>query len=451
MKIWKTIAIAAVLSGCASLGGPYKAPEIAVPARFVGTSSSALQNAADIQWWHGLNDAHLNDLITRGLAQNLDIAASLERIRAAQFATGLSGLNAQISGALSSQRTRAGTLPGTATTQATSTTANAQYVFDLFGGVQQGTLQAQASLEQATFSAGTVRLGYLAEITSAYVQARYFQNAAEITRQSISQQQRTLELVQFRVEVGDAARLEEQQALERLNSFKASLPTLIAGFEAQTLRIATLLAEPAGPILARMQRGASQPWPRRTGRTGLPADVVRNRPDVRAAERGYAAAVAAVGVAQAQLYPSLSISGRLAASTPDTWSFGPTVSLPLLNRGALLANKKVAASNATQAEIAWRAAVFSAIEDVQIAHSSLRNTGAQIGALTQVIRSSTELVSLSEAAYEAGSSPLTDVLSAELSRANNRLSLARARMDYALAWIQLQIAAGKGWAPGADG
>ena len=447
MRILKPLLIVGTLSACASVGPDYQAPEIDLTNRFVGGGSNNLKQAAQAQWWTGFHDPLLNSLVAKGINQNLDVAASLERIRAARLALGQSGFNAQISGDLDASFTRSGTFPGSGVVDTESASVDARYVFDLFGGVRRGREQAEAILGQAEFEAGTVRLGFLTEITSAYVQARFFQNAAEITRQTIANQSQTLNLVRFRLDAGEATKLEEQQALERLNTFKARLPILVAGFEGQVLRIATLLAEPAQPLLRKMQPGANQPWPRGSVHSGIPADLVRNRPDVRAAERNLAAAVARVGVAEAALYPSLNISGNVSVGTSDTWRLGPALSLPVFNRGVLSSRRDVAASEAKQAELAWRSTALQAIEDVQVALSSLRNTGTRIGALNNVVNSSTALVELSTEAYSGGAAPLTDILDAELSLANNRQSVAEARLDYSLAWIQLQVAAGKGWAP----
>lgn len=433
------------ICGCTAVGPDYSEPIIDLPDRFLGSASSSLLAAPKAEWWKGLNDPILNDLIERGLTQNLDVSASVERIRAAELALGQVGYTAQASGDLSSSVNRSGLLDDRGVQQTETTTLNAQYVFDLFGGIRREIEQATANIGQAQANAGTVRLGYLTEITSAYVQARHFQNAAAITRRTIARQEETLELVRFRVELGDAAKLEEQQALERLNTFKANLPALQAGFETQVLRIATLLAEPAEPLLRQMQKGAPQPRPGIVGTLGVPADLIRNRPDIRSAEREYAAAIAAIGVAQARLYPSLSISGSISDSTLNTWSLGPRFSIPIFNRNVLSSRRDVAQSEARQAEIAWKSAIFGAVEDVQTALSQIRSTQKQVNAWQRVTNISLELVDLSKAAYEAGGIPLTDVLSAQLSLTNNELSFARAKLDHTIAWVELQVATGKGW------
>lgn len=430
-------------SACTVVGPDYSAPQSNVPSRFVGGGSSALVEAARVAWWKSLKDPLLNDFVARGLSQNLDIAASLKRIDAARAQLGQTGVNAQVSGSISAQTRRGDS--GFGSSQTNSVNADANYVFDLFGGFRRGVEQSEAALGQAEFDAATVRLGYLAELVSSFVQARYFQNAAEISRQTIASQTRTLRLVQVRVDAGDASQLELQQARQVLDRSRADLPLLRANFETNVFRMATLLAEPAGPLLKRMQGGAGLPSPRYLGKTGVPADLIRNRPDVSAAERGLAASTAAIGVAEAQLYPSLTIGGTLVASSQDSWSFGPAISLPLLGRGALAARRNAAIAQAEQAEIAWRNQVLAATEDVQTSLSLTRGLSGQVAALRRVSDASSNLLSLSRASYENGASPITDVLDAEQALSSARFSLLGARRDFALAWVELQIATGKGW------
>lgn len=432
-----------VVAGCSAVGPDYAAPKAEASAQFVGGGSSALVDAAQVAWWKSLKEPLLNELIAKGLAQNLDIAASLERIEAARAQLGQTGENAQVTGGIGVQSTRRDAGVGRVRTNAVSGDAN--FVFDLFGGFRRGVEQAEAGLEQAQFNASTVRLGYLAELTSSYVNARYFQNAAEISRRTVASQNRTLELVRIRLDAGDASQLEVQQARQVLDRSKADLPILRANFEANVFRMATLLAQPAGPLLVQMQRGARLPSPNRIGKTGVPADLVRNRPDIRAAERALAAATAGIGVAEAQLYPSLNLRGDIAISSQGTWSFGPAIALPVLNRGVLAARRNAAISQAKQAEIEWRSAVLSATEDVQTSLSLLQGLNGQVAAFRRVTDASTNLVELSRASYENGASPITDVLDAETALSSSRFSLLGARRDLVLAWVELQVATGKGW------
>jgi multidrug efflux system outer membrane protein len=432
------------LSGCTVVGPDQFAPQTELPARFANGQSAPLIKAAHAEWWRVLNDEKLNELVARGLAQNLDIETSYERIVAASAALGRTGLNAQTSGAATGEVRRREVESNGVTTDE-SVSVNAGYVFDLFGGFARGREQAVANFEAAKFDTGTVRLAYLSDIVNAYIQARYFQRATQISLRTVESRRQTLSLVNRRREVGDATELEVAQARAQLSSARATLPLLKSDYEGNVFRIATLLAEPAGPLMAMMNKGGRQPLPDSFGAVGIPADLVRNRPDVRFAERNFAAATAAVGVAEAQLYPSISINGQVTEGSVDSWSFGPTLSLPLLNRGILKANRNVAISEARQAQISWQNAVLGSIEDVQSNLSSTLALKTQIGQLKAASNSSGQVLRLSRESYRGGAIILTDVLDAERFNSSNELAVAAACRDYAANWARLQVSTGKGW------
>lgn len=440
------VAASFVVSGC-TVGPDYAAPNMQLPATFLNAGSAELVNAAAEQWWRALNDPTLNQLIERGLDQNLDMEISFERIRAAQAAVSRSGLNSQISGDLRAQAQVSENNPGNKV-EATSVRLNANYVFDLFGGVRRGREQALANFEASQFRAGTVRLAYLSDIVNNYVQARYYQRAASITRSTIQSRRKTLSLTNRRREAGEATELEVQQARSQLRSAEASLPILEANFEVSVFRIATLLAEPAGPLMMQMKDGGKQPIPKTMGKVGVPADLLRNRPDVRTAERNVAAATAAIGVAEAELYPSLVLGGTVTDSTRDNWTFGPTLNFPLLSRGILKANKKIAISQAREAELTWRQSVLRAVEDVQINQSLTKHWYKQLSLNRQASRASAQVLSLSRDSYQGGAITLTDVLDAERANANDKMAIAAACRDFALSWARLQVAVGRGWYEG---
>ena len=224
-----------------------------------------------------------------------------------------------------------------------------------------------------------------------------------------------------------------------------ALPMLQANFEASVFRIATLLAEPAGPILARMTQGAGQPTPNRGTATGTPADLLRNRPDIRAAERDLAAATAAIGVAEAELYPSLRLSGFVSEGDEEDWSFGPSLRLPVLNQGLLAARRNEAVARAEEAELIWRQEVLTAVEEVQTSDSALRYWRSQVGAQRAASDAAEEVRTLTRKTYEAGGTVLTDVLDAERRALDNRLVLMAGLRDLSKSWIQLQVATGRGW------
>lgn len=434
-----------LLSACAVGPDPSVKPQTAVPASFAEGSARPAGDVAARAWWGDYRDRMLSDLVARGLAQNLDVMAANERIRAAAADLSATGpLVAPLGGSATSARER-GATNGGAVGYSTTSSLSAAFVFDLFGGQRRARQGAEAAVRSAADQAETVRLAWLASVISAYADARFNQQALALTRETISARAGTVDITRTKTEMGSATAFELAQAEALLATARADLPGYEAQFNAQVFRLATLLDEPAGPLLSAMQRGAA---PLRTPAgpgTGTPADLLRNRPDVRSAEQDLAGALAAVGVAQAAMLPSISLTGRISdVSGSQTWGFGPQLSLPVFNQGALQATRARRVSEARQAEIAWRAAVSAAVEDVQTAHSNLRRYRQRVGTLQTAAQSYDRAYDLAQQNFQAGSLSLLDLLEVDRSRAAARLAAASAQTDAAKEWAVLQIAIGAG-------
>ena len=437
--------LAVLISGCAALGPDYAAPDLNAPAKFVGGASDGLRDAAVAPWWHDLQDAGLDQLVMIGLSQNLDIRSSLERIVAARENTRRFGLAQQVDGdvSLDARRNRAST---GVISETTNLNVDAFYVFDLFGEFRRSREQSLAELEAAEFDAGTVKLAYLTELVSSYVLVRYYQAAAQITRETIQSRRRTLSTARQRADAQEGTQLEVAQAQSLLATAEASLPILTAQARVNTFRMATLLNMPTGLLAEKMRQPRRIPRPGTTTGAGVPADLLRNRPDVRASERRLAAATAAVGVSEAQLYPSLRLSGSITEGDVDAWSFGPSLSIPLFDHNSRSAARNIALSDARLAEITLRKTFITGVEEVQAALTLTRARNEQVLAYQQATSSAERVLNLARSSYEAGVATIDDVLDADRTRLSNRLDLALAQSEHARAWVQLQVAIGKGWA-----
>jgi len=439
----------AVLQACSPVGPDYETPRIELSPTFLDASSQPLRDASRTAWWTSFGDPVLNELVDIGLRQNLDIRTATERIRAARANVDRFGIPQQAEGGITADARRIQT-PGGTIIEESGLTADAFFVLDMFGEFTRSRQGAVANLEAVQFDAGTARLAYLAEILTAYNESRYFQAAASITRQSIASRRQTLDLVQRRADAGEATALELAQARSLLATAEASLPILIGRYEENVFRIATLVAQPADLVKRRMDSVRGQLRPRGRTPVGVPADILRNRPDVRAAERNFAAATAAVGVTEAQLLPRLTIDGSVIVGDNDSWGFGPSLIVPLLNQPVLQANKRVAQSNARQAELVWRSSVLNAVQDTQTGLALTRQWANQVAAFGRAVQASVEVQELSLQSYDVGGSTLLDVIDAERVIFENRLELANATRNWASSYVQLQVGTGKGWLVGVD-
>lgn len=432
------------LAACAPVGpDPLAPPRIDLPAAYVGADAAAPVSRAETRFWTAYRDPMLNDIIGRGLAQSLDILAAQERIRAAQADLRGQGIAAtHLSGNASASLTRSGA--GSVSGESHSAGLGAALVFDLFGGLFRQRQASAAALDASAAAAQATRLAWLAEVIGAYSNARYYQQALEVTRQSIRTRDGTVRITADKVEIGTATNLELIQARAQLESARADLPAHDAQFAAQVFRLATLLNEPAGPLLVRMQRGAPLLRIPPTPSAGIPADLLRIRPDVRQAEMALVQATAAIGVATADMLPSLTLSGSITDTGSSGWSFGPQLSLPVLNQTGLSATRDRRVAEAAQAGIEWRAAVASAIEDVQTALSNLRRTRQRLSALSAALRSQEEAHDLAVSSFRENSITLLELLEIDRTTVSARSAVLSAENDAAQQWAVLSLAIGEG-------
>ncbi|MEO0917854.1 MAG: efflux transporter outer membrane subunit [Pseudomonadota bacterium] len=435
---------ALALTGCTAIGPDYNAPDIQFESKFVGGASQDTLEASELAWWRYLNDPVLNDLVSIGLDQNLDVRSALERIVEARENARRFGAAEQLNGDISLTSRRSRNDAGDYNTESNAT-ADAFYVFDLFGEFSSAQERSLAELEAAEFDVGTVKLAYLADVVSSYILVRYFQTAAQITRQSITTRRQTLNIVNQRAAASDSTQLEVAQAQSLLANAQASLPLLEAQARVNAFRIATLLGTPTTTVLNKLGVSTTIPTPSGGLAIGVPADLLRNRPDIRASERRLAAATSDIGVAAARLYPALRLNGTVSSGDTDSWSFGPSLDIPVFDRSRRDATRNIAISDAKQAELGYRNEVFLAVEEVQAAMALTDARQRQFLAFTQAVATAERVQTLSRESYEGGVVTLDEVLDAERTRLANRLDQALSLSEWAQAWVQMQVSLGKGW------
>ncbi|MBT0782813.1 TolC family protein [Paracoccus sp. pheM1] len=270
-------------AGCAAIGpDPDDRPAI-----FAEGEAASADTLASQAFWAAYRDPVLNELIARGLKQNLDEAAARERIRAAAAdLRGTGVLAAQASGSADASRKR-GSTAGAAVQNVNASSLGAGFVFDLFGGARRERQGARTSLESAKADLGTARLAWIAELIGADSDARY--DPLALTRQMVSSHKETVRIIREQREFGVVSEFDMAQAEALLAAARAELPGHEAQFDAQVFAIATLLNQPASWVQAQMRRGSRQPRSPGSSRAGLPADLLRNRPDLRSAEYDLAA------------------------------------------------------------------------------------------------------------------------------------------------------------------
>ncbi|WP_425668400.1 efflux transporter outer membrane subunit [Agrobacterium radiobacter] len=449
-----------LLSGCV-VGPDHKTPEIQLPGKFAEAGKTSNGDISTVAWWNAFNNSRLNGYVSTGLAQNLTVMQAIERINQAEAqvisagAGSLPSLTAQ--GQHTTSQTK-GSYRDVPVTNASSGSLSVSWLLDLFGRYQRSKESANASLDAAYSTVDVQRLTLISAVTAAYIDVRYYQERLAIARQNLSSRRETLDLTKLQLEAGAASRLDVVQSEGLVNSTLSQIPGLETSFRKAAHRIATLLGMPASSLITELQKGARQPVARAIPPSGIPADLIRNRPDIRVAERNLAAAVAKIGVAEAQLYPSIELGGAITPSynfvsgggrgSANGWSFGPSIVLPILDGGSIRANIDLANSQAREQYLVWKSTVLNAVEEVENALAAVNRDQRTVAALRKTVASYQEALQLSTASYRDGASSLLDVLDAQRSVSDAQANLATAIQQTAQDYVSLNVALGGGYAVG---
>ena len=436
---------ALLLAGCAT---KYSAPKAEVPDSF--DAPSPARQAQSGEWWKAFEDSNLEALLQAGRSRNLTIRQAVEAIGEAGANARMVGAGALPQASIGAQAGRGDSTGAGVITQTSGGFGNVSWVLDLFGSNANARKAAEARLDASWLSADATRLVIEGAIASAYTELRYNQAALALTRRSLESRRKSLELTRKQVELGVASRMDVLQAEQLVAESEANLPGYEVGFDQALARLASLTAQSSQSLRPALSKGGKQPRPRFNASVGLPAEVVRARPDVQLQERLFAASAYDVGVAKRAFLPSISLSGTIAPTrisgggnvTP--WSFGPSINLPIFSGGANRANLKGAEARAAQAKLSWEATVLKAIEEVESALAASNRDARNIAAQEKLVSTARQAVELARTSYGLGEGSFMNVLDAERSYLGAQQGLAAAERGRALNFISLGLAAAGG-------
>ncbi len=462
-----------LLVGCA-VGPNYRAPPVealGVPGAY-GVAAAPAGPIDLAVWWRQFNDPLLTDLIDRATAANLDIAVSQTRLIQARESlvqargallpslTGAPGVTRSVTRAPTSTfATEAGQLAtsGNSATTELSIGLDAPWQPNIFGG-RRSLEAARANADTALFNLIGVRTSAAGEVATNYVDARVAQARLAIARDTLKNQDDNLQITQWRVQAGLASATDIEQARAQRAQTAATIPLLETNFVSAVNRLGVLTGQAPGALRQTMDK--AQPIPRGPDAVavGIPADTIRQRPDVRAAERSLAAATAQIGVAQAQLYPALNITGSLSSAASQVSplsSFSNVVTGQLFagltqtifDGGQLSSQVRSARAGADGALATYKSTVLSGLEDVENAIQALNSAKARQISLAEAADASKNAVLLARTQYRVGLTDFLTLLQSEQSLLTARDTLASAQGDQALALVQLYLALGGGWQP----
>jgi multidrug efflux system outer membrane protein len=450
---------AVLLAGCV-VGPDYQTPLLAMPASWGGHKPTKPAQPAQLsKWWQRLRDPELNTLVEEAVAGNLDVATAKAKIREARasYRQSAGTLLPSVVGSGSATRNKsAETTSGSdATYSEYQAGFDASWELDLFGANRRGVEAARYGLDASQEELRSTLLTLVGDVASYYTQARGYQARIALARRSAASQRQTAELTRTMAQAGTATAADVAKAMGQAASTEAAVPTLEASYMQAVHRLAVLTGRPPSALSDRLKRVAPIPTPRLPIPTGIPADILLSRPDLRMAERQYAQYTAKIGQAEAARYPSVSLTGDISTAALKLgdlgknssigWSFGPTLSVPLFNAGQLQAAVEVAKAQRDQYFIAYRSSVLTALEDVENALVLLSQERIRIGKLASSAKSYGNAASLEGTLYKAGETGLLDVLDAQRSLYSAEDSLLQSRVLLATNYIALNKALGGGW------
>ncbi len=429
-----------------TVGQDYRPPSMGLATTFSQAPGSTVSQFQAERWWEAFKDTRLNRLVELGLVQNLSLRQAMERVTSAQATADASGLTGTSNATFSSNAT--GDFNGDQSRVKTGT-FNISWIVDFFGQYKRTQESANARLDEAFANVEVARLIYLSELVSAYIDARYYQESLALKRKDLDARKQTLALTAELLDAGEVTQLAVAQADGLVNETRAEIPSLENAFHRSVNRIATLVGKSAADILPELMRGAPQPVPHRHVATGVPADLIRNRADIRAAERRLAGAVADAGVAEAALYPTITLAGTLQGRTIEGvgaqgWSFGPIVDIPFFDMGQRQARVSVAESVARSRYLEWQELVLNAVEEVENALSSVQRNGRAASAARDVVTAYETALGLAQTSYESQQVTLLEVLEIQRNLEDARSNWATNLRQQARDFVSLNVALGGG-------
>lgn len=457
-----SLALAALaLAGCA-LGPDYIRPESTLPAAYAEAPATE-QADPDIlpTWWAHFQDPLLDRLVGQALARNADVRTAVARVEEAEALAREAGaaLFPQIDLDVASSRSRVSAMTATPMPAGTPQLRNARsaalvtsYEIDVWGRVRRANEAVRSQALASRYGQDAVRLTVAGLVANSYLALRAYDAQLAVTRDSLLSREDSLKLVRARVEAGLVSPLDQHQAESELAATQARAAEL-RRLRALTLhQLALLVAEPNLAIEpGQLESLPLPPVPP----AGLPSSLVQGRPDIRQAEENLAAATATIGVARAGYFPRFNLTGSLGSQSKTlsdlfsagatTWSLGLGLLVPVLDFGRTSARVDQAGARAKQSLAAYQDALQTAFKEVNDALAGLRENAIGEEAQAARVEASGKALELARLRYEAGYSGYLEVLDAQRSHNDARLSLVATRQARLAAAVDLFKALGGGW------
>jgi multidrug efflux system outer membrane protein len=457
MRYVSLLVVGALLQACA-VGPDYRAPDTAATPFVAAQSAGLAEESFEAAWWEQFGDPVLDGLIERALAQGLDLKIALARVAEARAVLGASrrdrwpGVSAEI-GRSESRAQQPGFTTERIDVDSYDAGLATLWELDLFGRVRRGVEAAGAEADAAVAELRDAQVLLAAEVARNYIELRGAQKRLRVARQNVGYGRETLELTRVRLELGRGSELDVASAAARLASTEATIPPLVAAETLAANRLAVLLGERPGALAAELAFREVPPH-LTTLAVDSPAALLKRRPDIRAAERTLAAATARIGVARADVFPRLTLSGfigfiagdadELGESPSRAWSLSPVLSWAGFERGTH-ADVRVAEARAEAALAAYELTVLRALEETENAFAIYSTERQRLESVVDQATASRRAAELARIQYREGALDFLRLLDAErtLLEAEDQVAAAEAALNAAV--VRIYKALGGGW------
>lgn len=465
-RLLMAFCMATLLNGCMS-NEIYKSPDLELPAHWKNASPhhappSVSQTDLTL-WWKTLGDPVLDQLIETALKNSPDLRSAAAQVREARAQKGVSDANLwpSLDATASAGRSKSSKETNTGTSSKQFAAGfDASWELDLFGGLKSAADASDASLRASIETLRDTRVTLLAETAQGYIDYRSQQARLQVARDNLKSQEETLAITRWRQQAGLVTDLDVAQAATSVEQARAAIPALENSMESTRNSLAVLAGLTPAKLAPLLEKEGRIPQTSPTIAIGIPAETLRQRPDVRAAEQQLLAKVALVKQAEAARYPSLTLSGsiglealrtgRIFSADAVAGSLAAGLTAPVFDAGRLRQNIAIQTAQQEQALASYEKTVLQALADVENALVALHKTREREASLQAASNASTEALTLARARYQAGLIdflPLLEAQRTQLSTDDSRLSAAGER---AKALVQLYKALGGGWTQDSD-
>jgi len=462
IRLAASLCAALLLGGCA-VGPDYLRPGFLFPEQEkpAAAAEAHTEVAINAQWWTLFGDSALNNLEQLAVEANQDLQAAIARLEGAEAAAREAGadylpavsLGVNSSRAQSSGETFNGKkIGGQATYNNTRAAASLSYEIDLWGRVRRSNEAARAEVLASRFGRDTVRLSLAGQVASEYLTLRNLDAQLEVTQETLASRQKTLKIVNARLEAGSTSPLEQSQAESALAAAQAQWNQLHRQRALSESQLGLLTGQPGLKIAAASLEALPLPP---SPPIGLHSSLLEARPDIRQAEEKLIAANARIGVAKAAYFPSISLTGlyggesmalsSLFKSSAGIWSAALGLSMPIFDAGRTGARVDQASALQKEALANYRKTVQTAFKEVNDALVGVREYDEEESANRAQVAAARRALELSQARYEAGYSGFMDVLDAQRTTNSAQLQYLGSRRNRLAVAVDLFKALGGGW------